>query len=210
MMESRAVLEESEHSEQRLREEISLRITAELLQKAALETEILGCIVLGNDAPAPVLASPQGSQSGRLTPGSDRGEARALSDSRSRSAGRPVWHGPGSSSTSAIIGGSGGRISSGWTAESIRRTPSGAIDSTPLTGRLKRTSPAPTPGLVDGQRVLFPTSPISSLMKLPAAVQSLVGNIDNYCSCCRTKLVQVSSLKSLRNKHSQCKNCVHR
>lgn len=205
------MLEESDKDEQqRLREEISLRVTTELLQKAALETELLGCIVLGNDAHAPAFSSPQGSQSGRLTPGSDRGDSRVLSTNRSRSAGRPVWHGPGGGSGNGV--GSGSRIISGWTADSIRRTPSGAIDSTPLTGRLKRTSPAanPTPGLVDGQRVLFPTSPIGALMKHPAAVQSLVGNIDNYCSCCRTKLVQVSSLKRIRNKHSQCKNCVHR
>ena len=196
IIEARSSLHEclDEHQHQRLL--MSIDITTEMLKKCALETELLGCIVM-SDQPA--------SRTEQASAANAKTTATPRSASANRSV-RPASHSPG------VKTGGGSRLN-GWAMDSIRRTPTGAINSTPLTGALRRTpnttsitNPStPTPG----QRLLLSVSPIDSLMRDPAAVHSLVGNVDNYCTCCRSKLVEVQSLRSIRKKHSQCRNCIH-
>jgi hypothetical protein len=228
--------------EDRMRETMSLDIAMEMLQKAALQSEVLSCIVLGNLPTSPSRVAALSSPGGRAV----RGGAPAASIgaggahrrdgvySRSASANRmqtttrrSTPHTPAAPTTPNRLRGSVGTGGSpdshttthpvtGWRLDYIRRTPTGAIDSTPLTGGLKRSTSRSSVGyssggkISDGQRTLYPTTPLESLLNDPAAVHSLVGNIDNYCSCCRMKLVEVQSLRSIRAKHSKCHNCIHR
>jgi hypothetical protein len=241
--ESKTVLGQKKVSkEDRMRETMSLDIAMEMLQRAALQTEVLSCIVLGNLPTSPSRVAALSSSSGRAA----RGSAAAVSPavgrvhsregvySRSASANRmqtttrrSAPHTPAAPTTPNRLRSSAGAGNSpdshtttpprpGWRLDSIRRTPTGAIDSTPLTGGLKRSTSRSSAGyssggkISDGQRTLYPTTPLESLLNDPAAVHSLVGNIDNYCSCCRMKLVEVQSLRSIRVKHSKCHNCIHR
>jgi hypothetical protein len=225
-----------------MRETMSLDIATEMLQKAALQSEVLSCIVLGNLPTSPsriaALSSPGGravrSGAAAASAAADSAHNRDGVYSRSASAARTqattrrsAPHTPAAPTTPNRLRGSVGTGSSpvsyattpplaGWRLDSIRRTPTGAIDSTPLTGGLKRSTSRSSVGyssggtISDGQRTLYLTTPLESLLNDPAAVHSLVGNIDNYCSCCRMKLVEVQSLRSIRAKHSKCHNCIHR
>jgi hypothetical protein len=225
-----------------MRETMSLDITMEILQRAALQSEVLSCIVLGNLPTSPsriaALSSPGGravrSGAAAASAAADSAHSRDSVYSRSASAtrmqttaGRSAPHTPAALTTPNRLRGRVGTGSGpdshtttpprpGWRLDSIRRTPTGAIDSTPLTGGLKRSTSRSSVGyssggkVSDGQRTLYPTTPLESLLNDPAAVHSLVGNIDNYCSCCRMKLVEVQSLRCIRAKHSKCHNCIHR
>jgi hypothetical protein len=225
-----------------MRETMSLDIATEMLQKAALQSEVLSCIVLVNLPTSPSRVAALSSSSGRgarggaaaASPAAGSAHSRNSVYSRSASATpkqtttrRSTPHTPAAPTTPNRLRGSVGTGSSpdsytmsppltGWRLDSIRRTPTGAIDSTPLTGGLKRSTSRSSVGnssggkITDGQRTLYPTTPLESLLNDPAAVHSLVGNIDNYCSCCRMKLVEVQSLWSIRAKHSKCHNCIHR
>jgi hypothetical protein len=225
-----------------MRETMSLDIAMEMLQKAALQTEVLSCIVLGNLPTSPGRVAALSSSSGRavrsgtvaVSPAAGSAHRRDGVYSRSASANRmqtttrrSAPHTPAAPTTPnrlrGIVGTGSSPVSyattpplAGWRLDSIRRTPTGAIDSTPLTGGLKRSTSRSSVGnssggkISDGQRTLYPTTPLESLLNDPAAVHSLVGNIDNYCSCCRMKLVEVRSLRSIRAKHSKCHNCIHR
>ena len=67
---------------------------------------------------------------------------------------------------------------------------------------------------IDGGRVLFRSPSSTQRQKLSGHRESVYNNaatnlIDNFCGCCRMKLLELNSQGS-NNRHSNCRTCIHR
>ena len=177
-----------------------------------LECELLGSIVLG-DTQLP-LTGPQ------LQPTTAHSAVRHNRGQSSPSVGfgsgapRLAVSGSAQDHRSKALTPASSTNSPGVRMDLIRRTPTGVIDGAPLASTLWRnhhSSSSSSNSQVVERRNLFSTNTvIEELLKNPSAVHSLAGNIDNYCACCRTKLVDIQSQHSAHKKHMHCKHCIYR
>lgn len=171
-----------------------------VLQEVFLDCELLGSIVLG-DTQLPLTAPPLQSTAARTAVRHNRGQS---SPSVGFGSGAPRLAVSGSTQDrrNKALTPTNNTNSPGVRMDLIRRTPTGVI-------ALRRNYHSSREAAE--RRNLFSTNTvIEELLKNPSAVHSLAGNIDNYCACCRTKLVDIQSQHSAHKKHMHCKHCIYR
>lgn len=90
-----------------------------------------------------------------------------------------------------------------------RSTPTGNMVVTPI--KLNDGTIEIVASTMHSSMQLFPSTPLTydTFRRNASLVNSMLGTIDNYCNCCRTKLIDMDAQKNLKLKHSQCKNCLH-
>ena len=182
-----------------------------VLQEVFLDCELLGSIVLG-DTQLPLTAPLQQPTAARTAVRHSRGQS-STSVGFGSGAPRLAVSGSAQDRRSKALTPASSANSPGVRMDLIRRTPTGVIDGAPLTSTLRRNhhSSSSSNSQVVERRNLFSTNTvIEELLKNPSAVHSLAGNIDNYCACCRTKLVDIQSQHSAHKKHMHCKHCIYR